>query len=130
MDLSHVSRAIDILAKPIKIRRYSETYDVGLYDDNGRWNDPNPATEDTIRGAIFTTTPNEVRDLSEGVRTEARWTLWTRSEIFSANDAIGKPSDEIEWGGSWFKILLIQPRREGGFTKAFLGVMDDRGRTV
>lgn len=71
------------------------------------------ATTSTIKAAIFPISGNDLRDLEEGTRTEAEWTMWTRSAV-----AI---DDQVAYAGVTYRVLKVRPRAEGGFYRAILG---------
>ncbi|QJD54316.1 hypothetical protein [Aminobacter phage Erebus] len=56
----------------------------------------------------------QLMDVPEGVRAEARFLLWTRSEL--ALD------DVVIYGGARYRVVYTWPRPEGGFNRAALGL--------
>jgi hypothetical protein len=135
MALTDAADAIDAFAIPVTRRRYEAMGRDGLYDrDTGKWIDnvpwnPGPA-ETTIQAAVLAMKPSTLRDLPEGVRADAVATIWSRSNLRAADDSTGTVGDEILWRGEWYRVTFLWPRPEGGFTKAALGAIRDRGRTV
>lgn len=84
----------------------------GDYDADGNF-DKGLATTTTIRAAIFPASGNQLRDMPEGIRTEAGWVAWSRSSI--------AVDDQIVNGSITYRVLFVWPRPEGGFTRAALG---------
>jgi hypothetical protein len=126
--------AIDPFAVSVMRRRFYPTGEAGLYDESGRWNEISPenipARETAIKAFIVAINPHEVQNLPEGIRAAARWVMWTRAEIQAPDDTQGLLGDEILWADEWQGVLATQPRREGGFTRAVLGPVRERGRSV
>src|SRR5690606_10287750 len=85
----------------------------GYYNDDGDYIPGTPATTSTIRAAIQPATGNQLMDVPEGMRTEARWLLWSRSEV--------KIDDTITSGGVSYRVMHLWPRMEGGFYRAAIG---------
>ena len=86
----------------------------GTYDPGGRWV-PGAVTDTTIQATIQPVSGRQVEDLPEGVRTEARSLLWTRTIV--------KDDDVIIDGTASYRVLYVWDRhRDGGFTKAALGL--------
>ena len=84
----------------------------GHYNDDGDWVAGSPVLK-TIRAAIFPASGNQLRDMPEGIRTEAGWLIWSRSEM--------KVNDVITDGNVAYRVLFAWPRPEGGFHRAALG---------
>lgn len=84
------------------------------YDANGKAL-KGAAAATAIRVAIQPASGRQLMDLPEGVRSEARWLLWSRSEV--------KLDDEIASEGLVYRIMYVWPRAEGGFFRAALGQM-------
>ena len=106
--LGAVAIAIDRLAVPLSLTRTL----AGGYNDDGVWVDTNIDTT-SIRGAIQPANGNQLMDVPEGMRTEARWLLWSRSEV--------KVDDTITSGGVSYRVMHLWPRAEGGFYRAAIG---------
>lgn len=123
--IAQVAAAIDHYSTSVSMRRHLP----GDYNEVGRWTEPAP-TVTTIRAAIFAVNPTQILDLPEGIREVAQYTIWTREDLRGASQETGTLADDIEWLGEWYSIIHMWPRREAGFTKALLGVSDDRGRSV
>lgn len=106
-----VALAIDGEAVEVIHRTRAE----GSYDEGGRWV-PGGLTDTPIMAAIQPATGRQVEDLPEGVRSEARSFLWTR--------AVVRDNDVIIDGTDSFRVLYVWNRqRDGGFTKAALGML-------
>jgi hypothetical protein len=103
-----VAIAIDRLAVSVSLSRESG----GVYDDNGKWT-PNPAIQTTILAVIQPASGSELMDVPEGIRSEARWLLWSRSEI--------KVDDKVTARGISYRAMYLWPRDEGGFYRAAIG---------
>lgn len=103
-----VAIAIDWLAVSVSLTRESG----GVYDDNGKWT-PNAATQTSIRAVIQPARGSELMDVPEGIRSEARWLLWSRSEI--------KVDDKITSRGVSYRVMHLWPRDDGGFYRAAIG---------
>lgn len=106
--MTGVAIAIDMLA--VNVSR--TTRGPGGYDADGK-GVPGAPTTATIRAAIQPASGNQLMDLPEGMRTEARWLLWSRSEV--------KEDDEIGASGISYRVMYVWPRAEGGFFRAAMG---------
>lgn len=84
----------------------------GSYTDTGDWVD-GAATSSNIRAAIQPVKGNQLMDMPEGIRTEAGWMLWSRSEV-ALNDVISSKSIT-------YRVIFVWPRDEGLFWRAALG---------
>lgn len=80
----------------------------------GNWIKGAPAAS-TIRAAIQPASGRQLMDLPDGIRNEARWLVWSRSEI--------RLDDVIGHGGSNYRVMHVWPRMEGGFHRAALGLL-------
>ena len=103
-----VAIAIDGEARNVTLT----TRAAGAYNADGDFV-PGSATISTIRAAIFPASGNQLRDMPEGIRTEAGWVCWSRSAL-----AI---DDQIAADGVTYRVLHAWPRPEGGFHRAALG---------
>lgn len=104
-----VAIAIDGEARNVSLTTIGE----GHYNDDGAWVAGAP-TVATIRAAIFPASGNALRDMPEGIRTEAGWVLWSRAEI--------RVDDLITDGAVVYRVLFAWDRSpEGGFYRAALG---------
>lgn len=84
----------------------------GAYDADGRFIEAS-MTAISIRAVIQPTSGDQLKDMPEGVRTEANWLLWSRADILV--------DDEITHAGIRYRVLHVWPRAEGGFYRAALG---------
>ena len=103
-----VAIAIDGEAVPVTIT----TLAAGSYNDTGDWVEGS-ATSTSIMATIQPVSGNQLKDMPEGIRTEAGWVAWSRSVI--ALD------DVITSSGVTYRVLYVWPRAEGGFYRAALG---------
>lgn len=106
--LGAVAIAIDRLAVNVSLTREAP----GAHNDDGEWV-PGTSTTSTIRAAIQPARGNQLMDVPEGIRTEAQWLLWSRSEV--------KVNDVITSGGVSYRVMHLWPRAEGGFYRAAIG---------
>jgi len=102
--------AIDRRAIPVQITRRA----AGAYNADGEFIEGASST-DTIRAAIQPASGRQLMDLPEGIRTEARWLLWSRSDL--------SLDDRITAQGLTYRIMFVWPRLDGGFTRAALGLL-------
>lgn len=84
----------------------------GYHNDDGEWV-PGIPDEATIRAAIQPVKGNQLMDMPEGIRTEAQWMAWSRSDM--------RVDDRITAVGIAYRVLYAWPRAEGGFYRAALG---------
>jgi len=104
-----IAVAIDGEAVSVSITRQGSG---GYWNDDGEWVPGGPSTS-TIKAAIQPANGNQLMDLPEGLRVEARWLLWSRSEV--------KLDDAITSGGVSYRVMYLWPRMEGGFYRAAMG---------
>ncbi len=102
-----VAVAIDAEARNVTLT----TVTGGAYDVGGRWVPGGPAST-TIRAAIQPASGNQLQDLPEGLRTEARWLCWSRSVL--------NVDGQITHAGVVYRIMYVWPRADGGFYRAAL----------
>jgi len=130
MDLTGAAMAIDMIARPVTLSRPA----VGSYVD-GRWVEAASGTS-TIMAAILAISPRDMAnlrnlmDLPEGQSTRATRSIWSRTPLFNADEASGRRPDEIVDGGVRYRVVAVFDRIEGGYYKAALERVVDRGRTV
>jgi hypothetical protein len=84
----------------------------GIYNDDGEYVPGGPVSE-AIRAAIQPIKGNQLMDVPEGIRTEARWLCWSRSSLVV--------DDVITHKGITYRVLFDWPRDEGAFYRAALG---------
>lgn len=105
MDLGWV---VDAEAVPIALEQQ-----IGAYNADGKWvisGNQLVATQGTVQPA----TGRQLMDLPEGVHTEARFLLWTRS-VLAEGDIVG-------YAGARYRVVFLWPRPEGSFYRAALGL--------
>ena len=124
MDLTGAAMAIDMIARPVTLSRPA----VGSYVD-GRWIESASVTS-TIMAAVLAISPRQLRDLPEGQQTTASKLIWTRTTLYAADEGSGRRADEIVDGSRRYRVLALHDRGEGGYHKAVLEEVVDRGRTV
>lgn len=103
-----VAAAIDGEAVAVARSRFAP----GTYDADGRFIEGS-ASVTVVGAAIQPVSGNQLRDMPEGIRTEAGWMLWSRSDI--------EIDDRIIQAGIAYRVLHVWPRAEGGFYRAALG---------
>lgn len=107
MDID-VAFAIDAESEPVVWRARG----VDSYDDRGN-GVSGPRADVTIRAAIQPVTGTNSKDLPEGVREEALYVGWTRSQVAD--------EDHIVYRGATYRVLATRPRPMDGFTRIALG---------
>lgn len=112
MTLAAAAMAIDSYAVPVtRTRRAAGTYVAGVFTEGA-------TTTATIQAAVFAVSPRVLQDLPEGIRSEAKWTAWSRSDMRTASGDL--PADTITWQGAAWRVLHVWPRIEGDFYRAVL----------
>lgn len=71
---------------------------------------PGANTTSTIRAVRQPMSGRQLMDLPEGLRSEAKWLLWTRSEV--------RIDDAVSFGSVDCRVVYLWPREEGGFYRA------------
>jgi hypothetical protein len=104
--------AIDMLAKPATRRRPG----AGGYV-NGLWVPATPVSL-AIKAVVLAMPPQDVMNLPEGIRTQAEWVIWSRTELSAGTD--DATADEILYAGRTMRVIHLWDRIEGGFYKAAL----------
>jgi hypothetical protein len=113
----NVGIAIEMLAVPVTLSRSA----TGSYNTDGAWV-PGTATSKPIRAVVQPITGEaknsslglELKDAPEGVRTEARYVAWSRTEI--------QLDDIIAYKGGNHRVIFVWSRDDGGFYRALLGL--------
>ena len=105
-----VAIAIDGEAVNVTIERKA----AGAYDGDGKWV-AGAETTSTIRAAVQPASGRQLMDLPEGIRNEARWLAWSRSEI--------RMDDTVVHAGSTYRVMFLWPRAEGSFWRAAMGLL-------
>lgn len=87
----------------------------GSYNDNGEWEGAT-AEPVSIQATIQPVTGQQLLDMPEGIRAEAKSTLWTR--------AVVNINDQIRSAGKSYRVIFVWDRDfEGGFHRAALGML-------
>jgi hypothetical protein len=71
------------------------------------------STTTAIKAVIQPASGNQLKDVPEGVRTEAQWLLWSRADVVI--------DDKITHKGIDYRVVYAWPRDEGAFYRAALG---------
>lgn len=104
------SAAVSIDRRAIPMTRARQAADT--YDTGGNLI-PGASTTVSIKAVIQPAMGNKLMDVPEGIRTEAGWFVWSRSEL--------AVDDRITNKGVTYRVLFAWPRDEGGFYRAALG---------
>jgi hypothetical protein len=102
--------AIDRRAKPVTLKRRA----AGTFNADGEAV-LGVETSNTIQAVVQPASGRSLEDMPEGVRQEARYLAWSRSEI--RND------DQIIHAGLTYRVVYVWPRLEGGFYRAAMGLL-------
>lgn len=105
-----VAIAIDAEAIDLTLKRNGPA----TFDLDGNYVFPG-ATTTTIRGMVQPASGRRLMDLPEGIRYEAQFLLWSRSEI--------RADDVVTHAGSNYRVMYIWPRLADGFTRAAMGLV-------
>lgn len=105
-----VAIAIDGEAVNVALSRKA----AGSYNSDGDFV-PGAEAPSTIRAAVQPASGRQLMDLPEGIRNEARWLAWSRSEI--------RLDDKLTHSGSVYRVMFVWPRMEGGFHRAAMGLL-------
>jgi len=117
---------IALMARPATLRRHP----AGAWADNGQFV-PGTAAETTIQAVIQAASEKDIRILPEGERTDGYVTIWSLSELRTADEDAGTVADEIEGSeGEAFRIVRVAYRSEAGFWRCIGRKIDDRGRSL
>lgn len=84
----------------------------GSYNDDGEWV-PGSSVSTTIKTVVQPVKGNQLMDMPEGIRAEAGWMCWSRSDIVL--------DDVITHKAARYRVLFVWPRDEGAFHRAALG---------
>lgn len=112
--MNEVAIAID--AESITLVHYVRRDD--FYDKQGNAVRGKNNPPSNIRGAIQPVYGRILQDLPEGVRSNANYVIWTRASV--------NEDDTILYNGQNYRVLHIWPRPIDGFSKAVLGVFNDK----
>lgn len=117
--------AVDAMARPATLKRRAP----GAIVDH-EWV-PGAETSTPIRAVIQDPKEADIRQLPEGERVESFQTIWTRTELRTADEDAGTEADRVvSENGQTFKITRVSARDEGGFYRAIARLEHDRGRSV
>ncbi|NTS31268.1 hypothetical protein HQ945_08370 [Phyllobacterium sp. BT25] len=108
--LLDVGIAIDAFAVSVTRTRKA----TGAYNADGVWVAGAPASI-AISATIQPVSGWELKDMPEGIRTEAKYLAWSRSEILI--------DDVITYKGKEHRVLFVRDRDEGDFYRAALGLL-------
>lgn len=87
----------------------------GAYNADGDYV-PGSSSTASIRAVVQPVKGNQLMDMPEGIRTEAGWIAWSRSEMLV--------DDRITDAGQTYRVLFAWPRtRDGEFYRAALGLV-------
>lgn len=87
----------------------------GSYNANGEYAAGASSTL-PIRAVVQPVKGNQLMDMPEGIRTEAGWIAWSRSDMIV--------DDRIADDGRTYRVLFAWPRtRDGEFYRAALGLV-------
>ena len=82
---------------------------------SGKWVPSAPTTQNNVSVVLQPTGGRELRDLPEGIRKEAKYSLWSPGTVVL--------DDVIVYGGKRYRVIFVWERPEGTFTKAALGLI-------
>lgn len=99
---------IDRRAVPVQHTRAA----AGAYNDDGEWVPGAPANS-TIRAVKQPASGRQLMDVPEGIRAEAQWFIWSRSEL--------RIDDTVTFGGLSYRLVYVWARDEGGFYRGAMG---------
>ncbi|GFO81226.1 MAG: hypothetical protein A49_08530 [Methyloceanibacter sp.] len=103
--------AVDMLSRPMTLKVRAD----GAYDQSTGDFVPGAETETVIQASVQPVKGEELKDLPEGIRTEARWLIWSRHELQDDN--------VVESDGASYRVLTTWPRNLGGFYRGALGLL-------
>lgn len=90
----------------------------GAYGTDGKWvashSEPAP-----IMATVQPASGRQLMDMPEGLRTEARYFLWSGAALLV--------DDVVIYVGQRYKVIYTWPRRGDSFTRAALGLMKNDG---
>lgn len=84
----------------------------GDYDDGGTYIEGLPVSA-PIKAVIQPASGDQLKDVPEGLRTEANWIVWTRTDL--------ELDDVIDASNVSYRVVYVWPRAEAGFYRAALG---------
>lgn len=108
-----MSSAIDAIdRRAISVTRARRA--AGTYNADGEFV-PGAPTSIAILAVIQPARGAQLMDLPEGIRAEAGYVIWSRSDI--ALD------DEVAAGSVRYRVMHLWPRPDGGFYRAAMGLL-------
>lgn len=110
-----VALAIDAESQTVYLRKYTTDYD----PDTGKAIVASAGVP-AIRAAIQPASGRQLADLPEGVREEAKYLMWTRTEVENGDHVAIRRSGILV---DVYRIVYVWPRRPiDQFTRAALGL--------
>jgi predicted nucleic acid-binding protein len=117
--------AVDAMARPAILKRRTPGATIDF-----EWV-PGVETSTPIRAVIQDPKEADIRQLPEGERVESYQTIWTRTELRTADEDAGTEADRVvSENGQTFKITRVSARDEAGFYRAIARLEHDGGRRV
>lgn len=105
-----VAFAID--AEAVTVTLHTVATAGGAYNAGGEWV-PNASVDMPIAATVQPATGRNLNDAPEGVRTDARYAIWSRVSIAE--------NDEITYSGKRYRVTWIADRPQDGFVKGAMG---------
>lgn len=102
-----------ILAEAVPVQHETVT---GAYDAAGKWVE-GTRTWVTVQATVQPAAGRQLMDLPEGIRTEAKYFLWSEAAI-----VVG---EIVVYLNQRYKVLYTWPRPADSFTRAALGLTND-----
>ena len=117
---------IVVMSRLATLRRHP----AGEWGDNGQFV-PGEPMDLPIKAVIQAASEQDLRVLPEGERTDGYVTIWSLSELRTADENAGTVADEVTGPeGEAFRIVKVGYRPEGGFWRCIGRKIDDRGRSL
>jgi len=107
-----INLAVNYFSRPLAIERDSQ----GGYDEGGNFI-PDQRESESFSGSVQPARGQDLRDMPEGIREEARFILSTTREI--RND------DIIVDGSCKYRVMHVWPSTLGHYTRAALGLLEN-----
>lgn len=112
LDMSGVSLAIDVLARPATLRRFNpaNAWVDGIFDETAG------ASDVPIMAVIQAASQEDLRLVPEGERAEGYVTVWSRTEMNTSDETSrGRADLVIGEDGNTYKVVRKSARTEGGY---------------
>lgn len=106
--------AVAIDAEAIDVTRIAIANAGGDYV-RGKWIPKVSPPTSSIRATVQPVSGRTLNDLPEGIRSTAKYTIWTRSALVE--------NDEVAIGADRFRVTHVWPRPVDGFNRGVLGMM-------